>query len=576
MDLVINGDFAGIETINPLHCCKQFFIPSTRNNSQMKRNEAGGTDPESSNIPTNSRSVSRSSTTNSPPANPPARILTANLIKSAQSEEGLIEAKQLPLKKSGKALKIKTPVKTIKPKTTSKKPTSMNIYIRTMTGKIFHYNIPTTMTVGQLKEHVYTEEGIAIESQLLVFNGKHLKNDIVELIDLGLREGSTLQLVLQMAGGPGPPIQTKTSGLIDDQVVFLLCKQNQEIYVLEVHLTDGNQPKSVTKHLLRLQSPLEGNKLWDFLGSNECFDISDMCELQFDVELSSLSSKTGSSFDLKDSRPNSGSSLYSYVSSAKDSRPMSESSSLSNEEMFQNLFWDSEWMLSENSETPALSKVTSVSHIRPATAISLMRLPSGSRPMIIIPKTRPASAEKWIEGFRNQIQSHDSLEDIASSKAHTAQSKNFDAEPLEYFKSSNPKIKGKRGLNSARKASVASPNSKPTLKQSAGQEHLMQFTSKVSGPIKKTPSRKQMTVSPKKPPKSPMKPVPSISKKLICKECHKKLGPAQSFTCKCKQMFCSTHRYSDRHVCSFDYKSDGKATLVRNNPLIKNDKCIKL
>ncbi|KAJ3325977.1 switch-activating protein Sap1 [Boothiomyces sp. JEL0866] len=541
----------------------------------MKRNEAGGTDPETPNIPTNSRSVSRSSTNNSPQAKPPARILTANLIKSTQNEEGLIEAKQLPLKSSRQSIKLKTPSKSTKPKYSSKKPLTMNINVSTMTGKVFHFNVSTTFTVGQLKEHIYNEEGIAIESQLLVFNGKHLNNDNSELGGLGLREGSNLQLVLQMAGGPGPPIQTKTSSLTDDQVVFLLCKQNQEIYVLEVHLKDGNQPKSVTKHLLRLQSPLEGNKLWDFLGSNECFDISDMCELQFDVELSSISSTATSSNDLKDSRPNSGSSSFSYVSSAKDSRPMSgssDSSNLSSEEVFQNLFWDNEWMLTENSETPALSKVTSVSQIRPATAISLMRLPSGSRPMIIIPKTRPASAEKWIEGFKNQIQSHDSfVEEITNSKTNSADSGTFDNEPLEYFKSSNPKLKPKRGVKSGRKS-----GSVPTVNKSVGQEHVMQFTSKTSSPHRKTPSRKQIAVSPRKSPKSPTKPIASIAKKLICTECHKKLGPAQSFICKCKQMFCSTHRYSDRHMCSYDYKSDGKASLVRNNPLIKNDKCIKL
>ncbi|KAJ3261822.1 AN1-type zinc finger protein 5 [Boothiomyces macroporosus] len=539
----------------------------------MKRNEAGGTDPETPNIPTNSRSVSRSSTNNTPQSKPPARLLTANLVKSAHSEEGLIEAKQLPLNKSQKSIKLKTPTKSTKPKVTVKKPLTMNLNVATMTGKIFQFNVSTTTTVGQLKEHIYHEEGIATESQLLVFNGKHLNNDMSELTSLGLREGSNLQLVLQMAGGPGPPIQSKTATLADDQFVFLLCKQNQEIYVLEVHLKDGNQPKSVTKHLLRLQSPLKGNKLWDFLGSNECFDISDMCELQFDVELSSIGSTPSSSSDLKDSRPSSGSSSFSYVSSAKDSRPMSgssNSSNLSSDEVFQNLFWDNEWMLTENTETPGLSKVTSVSQIRPATAISLMRLPSGSRPMIIIPKTRPASAEKWIEGFKNQMQSHDSLiEDMPKSKTNSAESGTFDNESLEYFKSSNPKTKTKRALKSARKPSIPQ-------KQSGGQDQLMQFTSKLSTPNKKTPARKQIAVSPRKSPKSPTKPITSISKKLVCTECHKKLGPAQSFICKCKQMFCSTHRYSDRHVCSFDYKSDGKATLVRNNPLIKNDKCIKL
>ncbi|KAI8897952.1 hypothetical protein BC833DRAFT_526467 [Globomyces pollinis-pini] len=72
-----------------------------------------------------------------------------------------------------------------------------------------------------------------------------------------------------------------------------------------------------------------------------------------------------------------------------------------------------------------------------------------------------------------------------------------------------------------------------------------------------------------------LNPIP-VSKKIVCTQCQKKLGPAQLFTCKCKKSFCSIHRYSDRHDCSFDYKTEGKAVLQRNNPLVKTDKCIKL
>ena len=42
-------------------------------------------------------------------------------------------------------------------------------------------------------------------------------------------------------------------------------------------------------------------------------------------------------------------------------------------------------------------------------------------------------------------------------------------------------------------------------------------------------------------------------KKNRCGVCKKKLG-LTGFTCRCSGLFCSIHRYSDKHECKFDYK----------------------
>ena len=42
-------------------------------------------------------------------------------------------------------------------------------------------------------------------------------------------------------------------------------------------------------------------------------------------------------------------------------------------------------------------------------------------------------------------------------------------------------------------------------------------------------------------------------KKNRCASCKKKLG-LTGFTCRCGELFCSIHRYSDKHQCGFDYK----------------------
>ncbi|RKO93812.1 hypothetical protein BDK51DRAFT_25117, partial [Blyttiomyces helicus] len=58
--------------------------------------------------------------------------------------------------------------------------------------------------------------------------------------------------------------------------------------------------------------------------------------------------------------------------------------------------------------------------------------------------------------------------------------------------------------------------------------------------------------------------------------CRKKLGAATSFRCRCSQTFCSIHRYSDRHQCTYDYKEAGKASVARDNPVIKKEKVTKI
>ena len=52
-----------------------------------------------------------------------------------------------------------------------------------------------------------------------------------------------------------------------------------------------------------------------------------------------------------------------------------------------------------------------------------------------------------------------------------------------------------------------------------------------------------------------------------CFSCNKKIG-LLGFKCKCEFYFCATHRHSDTHSCSFDYKAQGKELLTRANPVI--------
>lgn len=60
-----------------------------------------------------------------------------------------------------------------------------------------------------------------------------------------------------------------------------------------------------------------------------------------------------------------------------------------------------------------------------------------------------------------------------------------------------------------------------------------------------------------------------------CAACRKRVGLA-GFDCRCGKLYCSLHRYSDQHGCTFDYKAWGAEEIARRNPRIIAEKIRKL
>ncbi|KAK9273269.1 hypothetical protein L1049_018076 [Liquidambar formosana] len=60
-----------------------------------------------------------------------------------------------------------------------------------------------------------------------------------------------------------------------------------------------------------------------------------------------------------------------------------------------------------------------------------------------------------------------------------------------------------------------------------------------------------------------------------CSGCRRKVG-LTGFRCRCGDLFCSEHRYSDRHECGFDYKAAGRAAIARENPVVRPAKILKV
>lgn len=65
-------------------------------------------------------------------------------------------------------------------------------------------------------------------------------------------------------------------------------------------------------------------------------------------------------------------------------------------------------------------------------------------------------------------------------------------------------------------------------------------------------------------------PAAAAEKKVVnrCSGCRKRVG-LTGFRCRCGELFCSEHRYSDRHDCSYDYKTAGREAIARENPVVK-------
>ncbi|KAJ0987055.1 hypothetical protein J5N97_005411 [Dioscorea zingiberensis] len=51
-----------------------------------------------------------------------------------------------------------------------------------------------------------------------------------------------------------------------------------------------------------------------------------------------------------------------------------------------------------------------------------------------------------------------------------------------------------------------------------------------------------------------------------CNACKKRVG-LTGFNCRCGNIFCAVHRYSDKHSCPFDYRMAARDAIARANPV---------
>lgn len=68
---------------------------------------------------------------------------------------------------------------------------------------------------------------------------------------------------------------------------------------------------------------------------------------------------------------------------------------------------------------------------------------------------------------------------------------------------------------------------------------------------------------------------PSKPKKRRCGVCKKKIG-LTGFECRCGGLYCPIHRYADKHNCQYDYATEERNKLRKDNPVVQDDKIQKI
>ena len=59
--------------------------------------------------------------------------------------------------------------------------------------------------------------------------------------------------------------------------------------------------------------------------------------------------------------------------------------------------------------------------------------------------------------------------------------------------------------------------------------------------------------------------------KTRCWQCEKKIG-LTGVRCRCGYHFCAAHRYAESHSCDYDYKTNERRKLTKQNPVVQANK----
>ncbi|KAH9316943.1 hypothetical protein KI387_018712, partial [Taxus chinensis] len=94
----------------------------------------------------------------------------------------------------------------------------------------------------------------------------------------------------------------------------------------------------------------------------------------------------------------------------------------------------------------------------------------------------------------------------------------------------------------------------PLVRPNVAEPSHVELSQSVAGPS--SSQAVADSVSPPPPPETPNR----------CFSCRKRVG-LTGFKCRCGNTFCGLHRYAEKHSCTFDFKTAGRESISKANPV---------